>query len=205
MQYACGAELAGKSSSNIENITCENCKRTNLYKRLKSQATQKLKDETMKIGKDIVAEVKQSESATIDKACNNCGWCKDLSCTNKFNQSKEFKFIDNRCAQWTPIKKGCSNCSYMCNDICYHIQPDTVIEMSDGKRCCEYKDKTYTASSTTFDYERLNLDNKAISKEDEAINLLNEVAEMFKLAELDTDAKLKVIDFIESRVRQGRL
>ena len=40
---------------------------------------------------------------------------------------------------------------------------------------------------------------------DPAIDLLNEIAELIKISELTTDEKLKVVDFIESRVRQGKL
>ena len=101
MQYACGAELAGKSSSNIENITCENCKRTNLYKRLKSEATQKLKDETMQIGKDIVAAENNIDKATKESICKSCSGCPT---NTKSDKQVKYDFTGNYVQNCTHYK-----------------------------------------------------------------------------------------------------
>ena len=86
---------------------------------------------------------------------------------------------------------SCHNCGWCVNNKCTHKNPDVVLYLEDGTRCCQYTKEpqhTFTAKPS-----------------DPAIDLLNEVAELIKISELDTGEKLKVIDFIESRVRQGKL
>ena len=148
----------------------------------------------------VTCEVCKSTQAYKDLEAANESTKEILEDMNKIKDDSVAKFKQSESA----TIKECSNCAYMENDMCYHKVPDVIQYLSDGTRCCEWN---ANARREMFDSERLKLDNhnKAISKEDEAINLLNEVAEMFKLAELDTLAKLKVIDFIESRVRHGRL
>ena len=161
----CGVPCSSRSDRLIttldwEQVDCDSCKATNEYKRLKSEAEQKLKHEVMQIGADLMKEKQE-------KTCNNCSWCKELSCTNKFNQSKEFKFLDNKCAQWT----------------------DKLVPPPCADKLFETKDI-----------------NALLTKpNDPAIELLNDFAEMLKLSELNAEEKLKVIDFLESRVRKAKL
>lgn len=62
MIYACNGSQTVNVTKNHEEVTCLNCKKTDEYRYAK--ANQKLKDETMQIGKDIVAKQKQSKNAT---------------------------------------------------------------------------------------------------------------------------------------------
>ena len=92
-------------------------------------------------------------------------------------------------------EKSCANCSNRIGEMdCKLI---TRICHDDNEDCADWCDinNHEPMLSPTFNTK----------PNDPAIELLNDFAEMLKLSELNAEEKLKVIDFLESRIRQGKL
>jgi hypothetical protein len=93
------------------------------------------------------------------------------------------------------LKKSCQNCYYCENEKCTNSRNLTgnPINMLDDAHCSQWRYKVMSGPG------------ESPKTPDPAIDLLSRIAELIKDSGLSTDEKLKVIDFIESRVRQVRL
>jgi len=92
-------------------------------------------------------------------------------------------------------EKSCAKCSNRIGEMDCKIA--TRLSYDDNGDCTDWRDinNHEPMLSPTFNTK----------PNDPAIELLNDFAEMLKLSELNKGEKLKVIDFLESRIRQDKL
>lgn len=102
--------------TDIEKVTCSNCKKTREYKRLEKESNEKLKQEVLKIGEDILGSHNKEEERRSNKenvityserCCENCRFEKSCDDMEKLPKNiREIQLGSNDCENWTPEEKS---------------------------------------------------------------------------------------------------
>ena len=79
-----------EGTRDMTEVDCGLCQKTKEYKRLKSEQKKEIDKEMQDIKNEVLK----------DEHCHNCKHEVDLSCTNDFIRTKEYKFDGKKCQKW---------------------------------------------------------------------------------------------------------